>query len=157
MTYLLTIILLLLSVSSSVAAPYKGVGSKVEALGKTMGTYSLALSFAEVCGEDPAYKKEAQETAKKYLDVNQALVNELNNKINQLSVENGGKQEQLRLNAEIKKSLIKLKSQARITAKKAITDKNSCSEILTNLRSGTMDIKTKRSAEVALIMDYTAI
>ena len=159
MRYFITIIFILMFVSSTVAAPYKGkgVGSKVEAFGKIMGTYSLSLSFTEVCSEDPAYKNEAQQTAKKYLDNNQDLVNELNKKINQLAVENGGTGEQQRLNSDIKKSLLQLKSQTKKAAKKAITDKDSCSGILANIRNGNLDIKTKRSDEVALVMDYTAL
>ena len=157
MKFFTTIIFLLLYASSSVATPYKGAGSKVEAFGKIMGTYSLSLSFTEVCSEDPTYKNESEQTAKKYLDDNQALINELNKKINQLAVENGGTKEQQRLNSEIKKSLLQMKSQTKNAAKKAITDKDSCSGILANLRNGMMDIKTKRSNELALIMDYTAL
>ena len=157
MRYSVIILFILLYASSSVAAPYKGAGSKVEAFGKIMGTYSLALSFTEICSEDPAYKNESEQTAKKYLDNNQALINELNKKINQLAVENGGNQEQLRLNSEIKRSLLQMKSQTKKTANKAIVHKDSCSAILENLRNGTMDIKTKRSDEVALIMGYTAL
>lgn len=153
----LSLLCIFLSVSSSVAAPYKGTGSKVEAFGKIMGTYSLSLSFTEVCSENPDYKKEAQETATKYLDNNQALINELHQKINQVAIENGGKNEQQKLNSDIKRSLLQLKSQTKNAAMKAITDKDSCSEILANLRNGKMDIKTKRSQEIALIMDYTAL
>ena len=153
----LTIISVLLYASSSIAAPYKGAGSKVEAFGKVMGTYSLSLSFTEVCSENPAYKKESEQTAKKYLDNNQALINELNKKINQLAVENGGTGEQHRLNSEIKKSLLSMKSQTKNAAKKALPQKDSCEGVLASIRNGTMDIKSKRSEEVALIMDYTAL
>lgn len=157
MRYLPTFFLVLLYVSSSAAAPYKGAGSKVEAFGKVMGTYSLSLSFTEVCNENPAYKKESQETAKAYLNHNQALINELTNKINQLAVENGGTSEQQRLNSEIKKSLLQMKSQTKNAAQKALTERDSCSGILANIRNGNMDIRAKRSEEVALIMDYTAL
>lgn len=157
MKYFITIVFILLQSSFSIAAPYKGPGSKVEAFGKIMGTYALSLSFTEVCSEDPVYKNESEQTAKKYLDSNQSLVNELNKKINQLAVENSGTGEQQRLNTEIKKSLLQMKLQTKKAAKKAITEKKSCSEILANLRNGNMDIKTKRSDEVALIMDYTAL
>jgi len=159
MKYLTIILFVLLSVSPSsvAAAPFKGAGSKVEAFGKVMGTYALSLSFTEVCREDPAYKNESEQTAKKYLDNNQDLVNELNKKINQLAAENGGAKEQQRINSEIKKSLLSLKSQTRKAAKQAITDQKSCSEILANIRNGNMDLKTKRSEEIAFVMDYTAL
>lgn len=50
----------------------------------------------------------------------------------------------------MKYTLLSMKSQTRKAAKKAITDQKSCSEILANIRSGNMDLKTKRSEELPL-------
>ena len=55
------------------SAPYKGRGGQIEAYGMIMGTYFAALAAIEICGEDRAYERESEETARNYLNANHAL------------------------------------------------------------------------------------
>lgn len=136
--------------------PYKGEGGQIEAYGKIMGTYFVSLAFTEVCGEDPTYKGESENTARNYLNANQSLLNDVRKKLNVLAVRNGGEKERLRLNSEIQSALAQMENEAKVEAKKQVVSKKSCASILANLRKGVMDIKTQRGNEIALISTVAA-
>jgi hypothetical protein len=135
------------------SAPYKGAGGQIEAYGMVMGTYFASLAFAEVCGEDPAYRGESEKTTRNYLNANQTLLNNLRKKLNALAIKNGGENERVRLNSEIQNALAQMENQAKSEARKQVVSKKSCASILANLRKGLMDLKTQRSNEITRIMN----
>lgn len=132
-------------------APYKGVGGKIEAYGAIMGTYYASIAFTEICGENPSYKKESEETARNYLNANKSLLNNLKKKLNVSAIKYGGEKELMRLNSEIQNTLDQMWSDIKSEARKQVVSKKSCASILANLRKGVMDIKTLRGNEIALI------
>ena len=135
------------------STPYKGRGGQIEAYGMIMGTYFAALAAIEICGENPAYERESEETARDYLNANHALYIRLAQKIKELAVKNGGDKESLRLKSEIHDARASMEKQAKDEMRKQVVDKDSCTSILANIRKGVMDLKTQRGNEIARILE----
>jgi hypothetical protein len=83
----MTVALIVLITTDTLAGsgPYKGPGGQIEAYGMIMGTYFAALAAIEICGEDRAYERESEETARNYLNTNHALYVRLARKLNELA------------------------------------------------------------------------
>ena len=133
------------------SAPYEGVGGKVEAFGRIAGTYFAGLAFAEVCGEDPKYKRESEETARNYLNANHTTFIEIRKKLDAAASQYGGDKERQRLDAEIRGVMPSMEQEAKFHARKQVVSSESCASILANLRRGLMDLKTQRGNEISLI------
>ncbi|MBT4365026.1 MAG: sel1 repeat family protein [Desulfobacteraceae bacterium] len=125
------------------------INKYAEAYGKIIGTYSIALSLTELCGEDPAYKKEAEETARNYLNANQAILNNIRKESDILIVKCGREKERLKLDD----AMVQIRSMARSEARKQIVNDESCASILSNLRRGVVDLKNQHHNEITFIMD----
>src|SRR5688500_5953788 len=118
------VLLLALMTSNAWAGPasYKGKGGQIEAYGMVWGTYSAALAVIEICGENPSYKSESEETARNYLHANQTLFNKLGSKLRELAIQNGGEEERLRLKAELRNAGDTFGKQAREEMKKQVVN-----------------------------------
>jgi hypothetical protein len=134
------------------SSSYARVGGEIEAYGKVVGTYNISLAFTELCGKDPVYKKEAEETARNYISTNQAILNDLMKVLDGLAIKNGGEEERLDLNEAMNKMKVVMKPQFISEARKQIVNTQSCASILENLRIGVMDLNTQRRDEISLIM-----
>ncbi len=132
-------------------APYNGRGGKIEAFGRVTGTYLASFAFVEVCGENPRYKHESEETARNYLNANQAVYLNLRKDLDTAAWQFGGDTERKRLQAEITDAIPAIEQEMREAARKQVTNPQSCASILANLRSGWMDLKTQRASEISLI------
>lgn len=150
---LLAAVLLSVFGANVVAAPYKGSGGQIEAYGRVLGTYYAALAFVEVCAEDHQYKADAERTARNYLHENQTLLNGARRQLDVLALKNGGEAERTRLSAEIKEALGSMASEAKIAARRQVLNAKSCASILSNLRSGLMDLKTQRATDLARLYE----
>ncbi len=135
------------------STPYKGRGGQIEAYGMIMGTYFAALAAIEICGENPAYERESEETARNYLNANHSLYIRLAKKLNELAIKNGGDKESLRLKSEIHDARASMEKQAKDEMRKQVVNKDSCTSILANIRKGVMDLKTQRGNEIARILE----
>lgn len=117
-------------------APYNGRDGKIEAFGRVTGTYLASFAFVEVCGEDPRYRHESEETARNYLNANQAVYLSLRKDLDTAAWQFGGDTERKRLQAEIADSIPAMEQEMREAAQKQVTNPQSCASILANLRSG---------------------
>ncbi len=152
--YIVILLITFISANASAgSAPYKGIGGQIEAYGMVTGTYYAALAVIEICSENPTFKRESEETARNYLNANHALYVKLRQKLNELAIKNGGEKERLRLKSELQDAQAAMENQAKEEMKKQVTNKNSCTNILTNIRKGVMDLKTQRENEIALILE----
>lgn len=139
--------------ANAIAAPYKGRGGQIEAYGRVLGTYYAAMALVEVCAQDPRYKAEAERTAKNYLHENQTLLNSARRQLDVLALKHGGEGEKTRLHAEIKDALGSMADDAKVAARGQVLNFESCTSILSNLRSGLMDLKTQRATDLALLYE----
>lgn len=135
------------------SAPYRGPDGQVEAYGMVAGTYFSALAVLDICGENPAYKREAEEATRNYLNANHQLYLNVGRRLAELAQKNGGEKERLRLKAELHETHKWGEKQARVEMQKQIKNANSCTSILANIRKGVMDLKTQRKGEIALIFE----
>jgi hypothetical protein len=147
----LLILLCLSLVHAQAVAPYNGRGGKIEAFGRVSGTYLASFAFIEVCGEDPRYTRESEETARNYLNANQAVYLNLRKHLYAAAWQFGGDAERKRLQAEIADAIPVMEQQMREEAQKQVINPQSCASILANLRSGWMDLKTQRASEISII------
>ena len=147
------LIALFAALAQAQSAPYKGVGGKIESFGRVAGTYFAALAFVEVCSQDPKYKKESEDTGRNYLNSNHGTFVELRRKLSMAAAQNGGKDEEQRLDAEIRGLLPYVQQEVKLIARKQVVSSASCTSILANLRSGLMDLKTQRSRDISLLSE----
>ncbi len=151
-TWAVLLLVLLSTNALAGSAAYRGRGGQIEAYGMKWGLISPRCGH-KMCGENPAYERESEETARNYLNANHALYIKLAQKLKELAVKNGGDKERLRLKSEIHDGRVSMEKQAKDEMRKQVANKNSCTSILANIRKGVMDLQTQRDNEIALILE----